>query len=193
MHAVCVARAGRHKAALALLTPLHAAIPVGQPAEASTGPGVALEAYLRLQNDSSAPAAAYRDDAAYRAYILCRRLGHPEYLDGLLKELSAHPAWMVRIGKEPVWKPFSETAVESPGYLAKMELYEQKGLSDAAAMEYAIGIRQTTPAEELALGAWNLKRGDISAAASGAQGRCRKSTTGQGMRLPTPRCLSHSS
>ena len=69
---------------------------------------------------------------------------------------------MVRIGKEPVWKPFSETAVESPAYLAKTELYEQRGLGDVAAVEYAIGIRQTTPAEKLALGAWNLKRGESS-------------------------------
>lgn len=269
MHAICMARAERYEAALTLLAPLYAAIPVGQQSS-STGPGVALdgsdaaltsagigltessiswkeskisvsdqditfwyarclegteqnsqamalyrqlgpgagerlgmmlekegrlkeaaeafirsgqagiiwrgtqiaeqlgetevalEAYLRLQNDSIAPAAAYRDDAAYRAYILCKRLGHPEYLDGLLKELSAHPAWMVRIGKEPVWKPFSETAVESPAYLAKTELYEQRGLGDVAAVEYAIGIRQTTPAEKLALGAWNLKRGESS-------------------------------
>jgi soluble lytic murein transglycosylase len=122
----------------------------------------ALDAYLRLQTDNSAQAAVFRDDAAYRAYILSKRLGHPEYLDGLLKELSAHPAWMVRIGKEPVWKPFSETAAESPEYLAKTELYEQKDLVDVAAVEYAIGIRQTSPAEKLALGAWNLKRGDIN-------------------------------
>jgi soluble lytic murein transglycosylase len=151
----------------------------------------ALEAYLRLQNDNSAQAAVYRDDAAYRAYILSKRLGHPEYLDGLLKELSVHPAWMVRIGKEPVWKPFSETAVESPEYLAKTERYEQKGLADVATVEYAIGIRQTTPAEKLALGAWNLKRGDINRSSIWAQGRCWKSTTGQDMRLPTPRCLRH--
>jgi len=122
---------------------------------------MALEAYLRLTEDKSKEAAAYLDDAAYRAYILGRRLGQQDNQDKLLKELSAHPAWMARTGEDPVWEPFTETPVENPEYLAKTEKYEKMGLDEIAELEYAIGIRETTPAEKLALGKWNLERGDI--------------------------------
>lgn len=114
----------------------------------------ALETYTRIASIAS----MYQDDAAYRAYILSKRLGNDD-VDKFLDVLSFHPAWMDRIGEKPVMPELTELNYHVPEYLKQAEIYEAEGFLDAAAIEVAIGSKTTTLEEKLALGDWYLKRG----------------------------------
>jgi len=114
----------------------------------------AVETYARIASIAS----LYQDDAAYRAYVLSQRAGRND-TDKLMDVLKYHPAWMVRLGKEPVFPELSDITYQKPEYLKQAAIYEADGYLDAAAIEVAIGSRSTNLEEKLALGDWYLERG----------------------------------
>jgi len=113
----------------------------------------AIETYTRIAEMES----SYKDDAAYRAYVLSNRI---DKINSNIPEdvLSMHPAWMVRIGKEPVMPKIDEVVYDRPNYLKQAALYEKDGYLDAAAIEIAIGSKEIDLEEKLALGDWYRKR-----------------------------------
>jgi len=115
----------------------------------------AVEAYTRV----ASLAGSYQDDAAYRAYILSKRLGRND-VDKLIEVLSYHPAWMVRVGKEPLFPQVNDISYHKPEYLKQAAIYEKDGYTEAALIEVAIGSRKTSLEEKLALGDWYLERGE---------------------------------
>jgi len=115
----------------------------------------AIEMYTRV----ASIAGSYQDDAAYRAYILSKRVGKND-VHKLVEVLSYHPAWMVRIGKEPVVPQLYDITYQRPEYLKQAAIYEADGYKDAAAIEVAIGSKETKLEEKLALGDWYLERGE---------------------------------
>lgn len=117
--------------------------------------GEAVETYARLAETAS----TYQDDAAYRAYILSKRSGIDD-TDKLIDVLSNYPAWMVRIGKEPVYPQVYNMVYDRPDYLKRAAQYETDGYLDAAAIEVAIGSKETDLEEKLALGDWFMEKGE---------------------------------
>lgn len=115
----------------------------------------AIETYSRIASTIS----SYQDDAAYRAYILSKRVGKGD-LDKLIDVLSYHPAWMVRIGEEPVVPQLDDVNYQKPEFLKQADIYEKEGYSEAAAIEVAIGSKSTNLEEKLALGNWYMERGE---------------------------------
>ncbi|NLL05810.1 MAG: transglycosylase SLT domain-containing protein [Clostridiaceae bacterium] len=116
----------------------------------------ALETYLKIIEQES----AYQDDAAYRVYVLNKRLGR-ENSQEVLDILSKHPAWMERIGKEHAFDNVVELEYKKPEFLETVELYESKGLEDIAAIELSIGSKLATIEDKLALGDWYLEKGNV--------------------------------
>jgi len=117
--------------------------------------GEAVKTYARLAETAS----TYQDDAAYRAYILSKRSGNAD-TDKLVEVLSNYPAWMVRIGEEPVYPQVVNIDYDMPDYLKRAAQYEKDGYPDAAAIEVAIGSKETDLAEKLALGDWFIEKGE---------------------------------
>jgi len=115
----------------------------------------AVEMYAKIASIAS----SYQDDAAYRAYILSNRLGKSD-VSKLMEVLSYHPAWMTRIGKEPVVPQLSNISYQRPEYLKQAAIYEADGYKDAALVEVAIGSKTTNIEEKLALGDWYMERGE---------------------------------
>lgn len=100
---------------------------------------------------------SYREDAAYRAYILHKELKKSldeEIIDLLMRS----PAWAMAIGKEPIWQQLKETSYLEPQFLQAYEDYLEAGLGDMAALELSIGERLATNQEKLALGEGYLKQ-----------------------------------
>lgn len=114
----------------------------------------AIKTYIYIAERQS----PYQDDAAYRAYILSKRLGLSD-TGNLLSVLNKHPAWMVRIGMKPVMPELHEVVYEKPDFIAKAELYEKEGYSEAAEVELAITAKDASLEEKLALGDWYTERG----------------------------------
>lgn len=115
----------------------------------------AIETYTRIAEKAS----SYQDDAAYRAYILSKRVGKSN-TENLEDVLSMHPGWMMRIGKEPVMPEAVEIAYDSPDFLKQAMQYEEDGYKAAAAIEVAIGSKDTVLEVKLALGDWYRDRGE---------------------------------
>ncbi|MDD4297200.1 MAG: transglycosylase SLT domain-containing protein [Ruminiclostridium sp.] len=113
----------------------------------------AIEAYSHIAEITS----SYQDDAAYRAYVLSKRIGSND-MDKLMDLLSKHPAWMVRIENEPVMPEVADISYDWPDYLKLAAKYEEEGYTDAAAIEIAIGSKNTDLEEKLSLGDWYLER-----------------------------------
>jgi len=116
----------------------------------------ALETYLKIAELES----SYQDDAAYRAYVLSKRLGENN-TQKVMDILSQHPAWMERIGKEFDFNTINELEYKKPEFLETVELYESNGLEDVASIELAIGSKLATIEDKLALGDWYLEKGNI--------------------------------
>ncbi|TYQ12820.1 UNVERIFIED_CONTAM: soluble lytic murein transglycosylase [Acetivibrio alkalicellulosi] len=116
----------------------------------------ALETYLEIIEIES----AYKDDAAYRAYILSNRLGR-NATDKPLEILSEHPSWMKRIGKEYNWDSIPVVDYNKPEFLEMVELYEANGLENVSNIELSIGSRLATVEDKLALGDWYLEKEDV--------------------------------
>lgn len=118
--------------------------------------GKALETYLKIVNFES----AYQDDAAYRSYVLSKRL-EKNNTDKVLEILSKYPAWTERIEKKTNLEKIVEIAYKKPEFLKSVELYESNGLEDIAAIELSIGSKLAKVEDKLALGDWYLEKGDI--------------------------------
>lgn len=116
----------------------------------------ALETYLKIVETES----AYQDDAAYRAYILSKRLGRNN-TQKVLDILSKHPAWMERMGMKFAFDKIIELDYKKPEFLETVELYENNGLKEVADIELAIGSKFAKVEDKLALGDWYLEKGDI--------------------------------
>ncbi len=117
----------------------------------------AIEEYARIAETAS----SYQDDAAYRAYVLANRLSgnDTQYdLQNVKDVLAQHPAWMVRLGQEPVFPNFQEIDYDIPDFLKQAAEYEKDGYTDAALIEVSIGSKDTTLQEKLALGDWYFDR-----------------------------------
>ena len=149
---------GRNMEAADVLASSNEAVSIWRAARIWDAAGMAekaIEAYTRV----ASIAGSYQDDAAYRAFILSKRLGKSD-VDKLLEVLSFHPAWMVRIGKEPVVPQLYDIPYQRPEYLKQAAIYEGDGYTDAAIIELAIGSKSTSLEEKLALGDWYLERGE---------------------------------
>lgn len=116
----------------------------------------AFETYLKIIEIES----AYQDDAAYRAYVLSKRLGKTN-TEKLLDILSKHPAWMERIGREFDFDQVVELDYKKPEFLETVELYQTNGLDESAAIELSIGSKLAKVEDKLALGDWYLEKGDL--------------------------------
>ena len=117
----------------------------------------AIEAYAHIAESTS----SYQDDAAYRAYILASRQSNSQAqyeLQHVKDVLAQHPAWMERVGQEPVFQQLEKIYYDKPDFLIKAEEYEKDGYADAALIEVAIGSKDTNLQEKLALGDWYLER-----------------------------------
>ncbi len=110
----------------------------------------ALELYLGL---ARAPG-SYQDDAAYRTYILLAGEG-PRAAE-MLEVLAAHPAWMKRLGGEPVWHFEPDPEFDQPDFLQRTETLRAAGLDYAANIELTIGTNNAGMADKLALAQWYL-------------------------------------
>ncbi len=115
----------------------------------------AIETYARIAESKG----SYQDDAAYRAYVLSNRLGRSD-VGKFIEVLSEYPAWMTRIGKEPVMRELYEVSYSKPDFLYRVELYEKDGYTEASAIELAIGTKNTDLEKKLALGDWYQERGE---------------------------------
>lgn len=116
----------------------------------------ALETYLKIVELES----AYQDDAAYRAYVLSKRLGK-DNSQKLMDILSKHPAWMERMGMSFDFDRIITIDYKKPEFLETVEMYESHGLEEAAAIELSIGSKFAKVEDKLALGDWYLQKGDI--------------------------------
>jgi soluble lytic murein transglycosylase len=114
----------------------------------------ALEVYLSLAREKS----SYQDDAAYRAYILLSGNGG-EDADEMLKLLSAIPAWMKRLGREPSWQTVPNPEYETPDFLLRVDAFRGSGLDYPAGIELAIGTKNADAVEKIALAQWYLAQG----------------------------------
>ncbi len=144
----------------------------------------AVDAYTRAADTTS----SYQDDAAYRAYILDNRLGKTN-TDKLLMILSKYPAWMARLNLEPEMPDLHEVAYDKPEYLNRVELYEKDGYADAAAVELAIGTKNTDIGEKLALGDWYLARGEYYNAIAWGIRSLNEKPTKKGYTLAYPKAF----
>ncbi len=110
----------------------------------------ALDLYLALAREPG----SYQDDAAYRAYILLAGEG-PQAAE-MVEVLSAHPAWMKRLSREPVWRFDPDPVFERPDFLLRTETLRAAGLDYAANIELAIGKNNAGMTDKLALAQWYL-------------------------------------
>ncbi len=118
-------------------------------------PEEALQVYQELARGES----RYRDDAAYRAYILLQRkglLGAGEMLE-ILRE---YPAWAVRVTGETVLEAAAAPDFALPEFIKTAELLQQHGRRAWAEIELAIGQARAGMTEMLALGEWYRQKGD---------------------------------
>lgn len=144
----------------------------------------AIEVYTHLAEMES----SYQDDAAYRAYVLSRRINKHD--TGLLEDvLSRHPAWMVRLGKDPVMPEIPDVVYDTPDYLLRAAQYEKDGYMDAALMEISIGSRETSLEEKLALGDWYMERGEYNNAVLWGIRSLNEKPTRKGYELAYPKAF----
>lgn len=117
----------------------------------------ALGLYQRLTETVN----PYRDDAAYRAYVLFGRAGDTAAQTALLPVLSAYPSMQARLGLAPVWPERVRTPYNKPAFVTRMEHWRQIGLIEAADIEWDIGLRFITQSNRLWLGAWYREQGEL--------------------------------
>lgn len=113
----------------------------------------ALPIYMQLAREEG----YVQDDAAYRAYLLLSRDEDPR-ADEFLEYLAAEPAWLTRLGKEPLWETKEPLPPVNPSFISRAEAYREHGRDEMAALELAIGEALASPKEFLALGNWHLQQ-----------------------------------
>lgn len=118
-------------------------------------PRRALEVYVGLARGKS----RFKDDAAYRAYILMQRKGLPGK-EEMLKLLMPYPAWAMRLAGEATWEAAATPAYEKPSFIRVAEALEQRGNQEWADIALAMGQARAGLTEMLALGDWHQARGN---------------------------------
>lgn len=115
----------------------------------------ALPIYMQLAREEG----YVQDDAAYRAYLLLSRDEDP-LAEEFLEYVAAEPAWLDRLGKEPLWETEEPLPSVNPSFIGRAETYREHGRDEMAALEMAIGEALASPEEVLALGNWYLRQED---------------------------------
>lgn len=123
----------------------------------------AADAYRQLARGDS----GYRDDAAYRAYVLARQnnLSGAEEMFSLIEK---YPAWMARLGRKSKLD-IPDIGYEKPEFLFRVEEYRRSGRQSVADVELAIGQKFASALEKGAIAEWYLKEGRDAAAAAWAE------------------------
>jgi soluble lytic murein transglycosylase len=143
--------------------------------------GAALPVYLSLAGE----AGAYRDDAAYRAYVLLK--GEGEQAEEMLRVLEEQPAWQARLGREPSFKVAADSPPEIPDFLLRSDALHAAGRPDLAAVELAIGTVAPGTVAMLALARRYLDSAEYHQAARWAARVLREEPTPEAYRLAYPR------
>lgn len=115
----------------------------------------AVEIYQDLARGES----RYRDDAAYRAYILLQRKER-DGTEEMLDILQAYPVWAMRLMGEGSWELEDDPQLHTPDFLTTVERLEELGYAQWAEIELAIQQRRLDATERLALADWYRKRGE---------------------------------
>lgn len=149
----------------------------------------AVEAYTNVAEEQS----SYQDDAAYRAYILSKRLGVDE-IDNFFNILNKHPAWMERIGMKLIFPNLYEIDMDELAhnefeYIYKAEQYINEGYPEAAEIELAIGAKDATFEEKLILGEWYAEKGLYYPAVMLGISSLKDKPTRKGYELAYPRAF----
>lgn len=145
-------------------------------------PSMALKIYQELAKGET----RYRDDAAYRAYILLKRMG----LDGtqqMLEILKEYPAWSIRITGEGNWSQLDDSPIEKPSFLYSVQRMEEMGYPEWGKIELAIHQRNLSTPEMLALGHWHYQRGDYYLSTVWGMRSLHTEKTQSGYQLAYPR------
>lgn len=106
----------------------------------------------------------YKDDAAYRAFILIKKSTGKEDPE-LLNLIAKYPSWMVRLNKEQTFDTFVELSYGKPDFLNRYEAYRESGRNVMADIELSIGKKNADLSSKLALGDWYLSLGSYAEAA----------------------------
>lgn len=141
-------------------------------------PKRAVEIYREMARGNS----RYKDDTAYRAYILMEREG----LEGsseMLDILREYPAWIKRLTGEAVWETKATPDYEMPRFIRVTEALQKSGRLDMADLELTIGQARADLAEMLALGDWYLEQGDYFSTTRWGIRSLNKAKTHHGYRL----------
>lgn len=127
-------------------------------------PEEAVQLYLQLARGDS----RYKDDGAYRAYILMER-GVPAGAEGadnrdvareMVEILRDYPAWSMRLTGEAFFEENPTPEHEIPPFIQAVELLRQSGRHKMAVIELAIGQSRAELEDMLALGDWYLEQED---------------------------------
>lgn len=115
----------------------------------------AIELYTRISSTDS----IYKDDAAYREYVLKQRTAGSA--DNKIPDvLSGNFAWMLRLNKESKWSAPSYVSYSKPEFLKRVDAYKKSGRTQMADIELSIGEKNADLQGKLALGDWYLSHGD---------------------------------
>lgn len=118
-------------------------------------PERAIAIYLGMAREES----RYRDDAAFRAYIIMQRNGQAGAQE-MLELLMAYPAWAARLTGEASWESVATPEYEKPSFIRVAEALQQRGRQEWADIALAIGQGRAGLTDMLALGDWHLARGN---------------------------------
>ena len=119
-------------------------------------PELAVEIYREIARGES----RYKDDTAYRAYILMERHGLTGAQE-MLEILMEYPAWAKRVTGEAVFETIATPDYEKPRFIMVTEALQKSGRREMAELELAIGEAGADLTEMLALGDWYLEQGDV--------------------------------
>jgi soluble lytic murein transglycosylase len=144
-------------------------------------PRRAIEIYVGLARGKS----RFKDDAAYRAYILMQRKGLPGK-EAMRRLLMNYPAWAMRLAGEAAWEAAATPAFEKPAFIRVAEALEHKGKEEWASIALAMGQTRAGFAEMLALGNWHLSRGNYLQATRWGIRSLHREKTWQGYLLAYP-------
>ncbi len=118
-----------------------------------------LEKALKTYRELAQGQSRYKDDAAYRAYILKEREGLKGTAE-MLEILKDYPVWSMRLTGEPELEKKDSPSYETPEFLKVTEALIENDQNEIAEIEMAIGQNRAGLEEKLALGDWYLEQGD---------------------------------
>ncbi|KPU42677.1 soluble lytic murein transglycosylase precursor [Oxobacter pfennigii] len=116
----------------------------------------AYEIYTKIASKTG----SFKDDAAFRAYILSVRNKNEDY--SMLEIISQSPAWMERMDRDTVWMDLQEIDYEQPEFLKNVQWYTANNKENMADIEMYIGQNNASPGDKLALSYWYLEKRNYS-------------------------------